>query len=722
MEEIIRVKDQYYILATSSLTDDRTRVLKHGETFAIFDRSGDIQPVGQGEQGIYHEGTRFLSRLELRLGSIRPLLLSSTVKEDNSLIAVDLTNPDIFRNGEVVLPHGALHIFRAKFLWQGVYYERLRFSNYSASSVDLSFSLSFEGDFADIFEVRGIRRAQRGSLHKQVVDKAQVVLTYTGLDGSTRQTRISCSPAPQELSSDTFQYTLPLKPKEVKTFSLTIACEAPGITPPLRLSYEQAFTKAERALKTARNQYCDLYTSNEQFNDWVNRSLADLQMMITDTEVGPYPYAGVPWFSTVFGRDGIITALETLWINPEIAKGVLAYLASTQAQEVIPEQDAEPGKILHEMRKGEMAALGEVPFGRYYGTVDATPLFVILAGYYYRQTEDLSFIKSIWPNIELALQWIDMYGDLDGDGFVEYARRSSKGLVHQGWKDSQDSVFHADGRLAEGPIALCEVQSYVYGAKCQAAELARALDQPAKGEIFRQQAHQLQERFEQTFWCEELSTYALALDGQKRPCLVQSSNAGHCLFTGIASHEHAWTTAQTLLDTKSFSGWGIRTIAASAARYNPMSYHNGSIWPHDNALIAYGLAQYGFKKGVLKILSGLFDATLFLDLHRLPELFCGFHRRPGEGPTLYPVACAPQSWAVASVFWLLQACLGLTMEASQMRICFSHPILPEFLQWVRIKNLRLGKAVVDLILERHKQDVSIHILRKEGEVEIVIVK
>jgi glycogen debranching enzyme len=718
VEDIIRVKDHFYILATSSRVDATTRVLKEGETFAVFDRYGDIEPVGSGELGLYHEGTRFLSRLSLTLEGTRPLLLSSTIKEDNSLLSVDLTNPDFSQNGQVLVPRGTVHLLRSKFLWRRACYERLVLHNYSLLPIELHLQLGFDADFADLFEIRGLKRERRGRISKGQVEGKKVVLRYQGLDGIQRNTILESTPSPEEVSPSCMKFRLWLAAREEVELFLTIACELAS-DPPTSISFPQGLAELEEKIRTERAKDCQIYTSNEQFNDWINRSVADLHMMITDTESGPYPYAGVPWFSAPFGRDGIITALQYLWVNPDIARGVLNYLAAHQATRSMPEVDAEPGKIMHEARKGEMAALNEIPFGRYYGSVDATPLFVILAGAYFQRTGDLPFIHSLWPHIELALEWVDKYGDADGDGFVEYCRRCPKGLVHQGWKDSKDSVFHADGRLAEGPIALCEVQGYVYAAKQAAAQLALALGQAEKSKELSRQAFDLQRRFHETFWSEDLSLYVLALDGEKKPCQVRTSNAGQCLFTGIASEDHARRIASTLMGEDFFSGWGIRTVCSSEIRYNPSSYHNGSVWPHDNALIAYGFARYGLKQHALRVMAGLFDASLFVDLHRLPELFCGFPRRPGQGPTLYPVACSPQSWASASVFLLLQSCLGLTIDAPRSQISFDRPTLPEFLQEVQIRKLKVKQATVDLSIQRREKGVSITILEREGQVHIV---
>ncbi len=720
MDEIIRWNDQYYILASSSLADGRTEVLKQGETFSVFDRFGDMHQVLPGPQGLYHEGTRFLSCYELSLGTYRPMLLSATIKEDNALFTVDLTNPDLILEGQRPIPRGTLHICRTRFLWQGTCHERIRVQNYGSTNFPLALTIALDADFADLFEARGRQRVHRGHRLETEQSKEWLVLGYKGLDEVVRRTRIRCSPAPKRLTSEGLLLESRIPPHAEKTWELTIGCEIKKRRSRTLLSYRRAQQEADRALQEAKAQDAHVYTANEQFNHWLNRSIADLHMLVSETPQGRYPYAGVPWFSVPFGRDGIITALQMLWVNPDLARGVLGYLASTQATEVRPDQDAEVGKILHETRQGEMAALGEIPFGRYYGSVDSTPLFVVLAGAYYERSGDRDFLKALWPHVQRALQWIDQYGDPLGTGFVTYQRHSNDGLVHQGWKDSHDAIFHADGAAAQGPIALCEVQAYVYCAKQAAAELARVLGDGDQTERLLKEADALRERFERVFWCEEIDSYALALDGRGRPCRVRASNAGHCLYSGIAGQERGLRAARALLNEECFSGWGIRTIATSEARYNPMSYHNGSVWPHDNAIIAAGMARYGYKQGAMKILTGMFDASLFLDIHRMPELFCGFSRRPGESPTLYPTACSPQAWAAGASFQLLQACLGLQIDGLRRLVSFVRPMLPPFLERVEIRNLSVGTARLDLVLDRHENEVALRAVRRTGEVEVVL--
>jgi glycogen debranching enzyme len=603
-----------------------------------------------------------------------------------------------------------------------VLYERVRVSNYGMGAVSVSLVLRFDADFVDIFEVRGSRRERRGVRLEPRLGPSSCVLGYEGLDGKVRETSVDLFPAPAELQAGSARFEVTLGAQQHGAVTIAVGCQRGIRADRVPAAHDTAQTALAQWLVESRRQQAHLSTGNEQFNGWIDRSTADLQMMMTETPLGLYPYAGVPWFSTVFGRDGIITALQLLSVAPQVARGVLAYLGATQADEVKPEQDAEPGKILHETRTGEMAALGEVPFGRYYGSVDATPLYVMLAGAYHRRTADRAFAESIWPNVERALRWMETYGDPDGDGFVEYARRSAHGLVQQGWKDSHDSVFHADGTMAEPPIALCEVQGYAYAARVAAAELAAALDLPERAHALSESAKTLRRRFEEAFWCEEIGTYALALDGRKRPCKVRTSNPGHCLFAGIADPARARRAAETLLDHTSFSGWGIRTLATTEARYNPMSYHNGSIWPHDNGLVAAGFARYGLRHQVLRVLEGLFLASQFLELERMPELFCGFDRRAGEGPTLYPVACLPQAWASGSVFMLLEACLGLSIDAPAGEVRFENPCLPEWLPEVRINRLEVGGASADLLVERHPHDVGVTVLRRQGPLRVTVVK
>ncbi len=717
-ECVVEIKPQkFYILATSPGLSKEALILKHGDTFALFDPYGDIRQEGLGEQGLYHCGTRYLSRLELRFCHVRPFLLNSSATRDNLMVASDLTNPDIMLEGNEFLPRGSVHILRQKFLFQGVCYEAIRVENFSPCRIHLPLTFHFGVDFVDIFEVRGVKRKRKGRFFSPQKHDQEVCFTYLGLDGRRRQTRLLFEPQPEILDNEHALFYLDLRPKEKTNLFLVVVCsldEEEEFVP-----FTRAYLSARSELKELRRLSCQVATPQEHFHAWLKRSESDIFMMLTRTPYGLYPYAGIPWFNTPFGRDGIITALECLWFNPEIARGVLRFLAATQATEKDPSRDAEPGKILHEMRLGEMAATGEIPFARYYGTIDATPLFLILAGAYFERTHDLEFIKDLWPHLEAAWRWMEEYGDLDGDGFLEY-QASQEGLINKGWKDSHDSVFHADGSMAEHPIALVEVQAYAYQAYLKTAFLARALGKADLSDRLTQKALELKEKFQKAFWDAELGTFVLALDGRKRPCRVCTSNAGHALFCEIADEGQAASVAQKLFSPDSFSGWGIRTLSSREVLYNPVSYHNGSVWPHDNAFIAWGLSQYNFKFYLNRLVRALCEASLYFPYHRMPELFCGFSRRPDQGPTPYPVACNPQAWAAGSVFLFLAACLGL--KFTRKGICFCRPILPRFLKKVQLRNLRVRDLALDLDIVNHETDVTINVLRKPREVEILILK
>jgi len=708
----------FYIPMTGPAARPR-RALKQDDTFVVLDSHGDIGASAGGPDGLFNADTRYLARLELVLDGVQPLLLGSNLRDDNSALTVDLTNPDVYRNERIVLQKDMLHIVRTIFLWRGTAYQRIGLQNHGETTASFDLTLLFDNDFADLFEVRGERRPRRGIGSSKLLGPADVALEYNGLDGKPRSTALQFDPRPTRLAVNAATFHLELAPQQASSLFVSVACNKPAALKPS--PFFRGLLAHRREMRQSTSGATSIETSNNIFNEVLCQAMADLNMLMTETPQGRYPYAGIPWYSTTFGRDGLITALQMLWIDPRVARGVLKRLAFYQAKSIDPLADAEPGKILHEMRGGEMAALREVPFAQYYGSVDATPLFVLLAGLYVERTGDDETLAELWPSIEAALRWIDGAGDPDQDGFVEYQRASEQGLANQGWKDSYDAIFHADGRLAEGYIALSEVQGYVFAGKRLAGRCALRLGLVDRALQLETEAQRLAERFEEAFWCDDLGTYALALDGAKQPCKVRTSNAGQLLFTGIARTDRARMVASDLMSHKFFSGWGIRTVARGEARYNPMSYHNGSIWPHDNALIALGLARYGLKHSVEHVFKGLFDAASYMDLRRLPELFCGFQRERRRGPTLYPVACAPQAWASATPFTLLEAALGLEFDAQRGEIRLRNPRLPAFLNEVILRELQLGPSSVDLRVRRHGDDVSLEVLRTRGQIQVSIV-
>ena len=710
----------FAITAQISLVEQRFRTLKHNDMFGVFDQRGDIRPGPGGTEGLYFNDTRYLSEFELVVGGRQLVLLSSTLRDDNATLTCDLSNPDLPHLGEDGLLTNLVHIRRSRFLWEGVCHERISIRNFDVAARTLPVEIRYGADFVDLFEVRGMRRNRHGRHEPATVTLQTVSLAYTGLDDRRRTTDLRFDPPPQRIDEGRALFEVVLPPHGRALIFVEVACDVPAAARPPSQTFVARMIEQRRWMRQRSAGAAGIESSNELFNEAMRRAISDLTMLTTAKPTGPYPYAGIPWFSTAFGRDAILTALNVLWMDPDIAAGVLRYLAANQATTTDAAADSEPGKILHEVRHGEMAELGEVPFRRYYGSVDATPLFVMLAGAYLERTGDVATIERLWPSIAAATGWMDSQADRDPDGFVAYFRQTDEGLANQGWKDSFDSISHADGMLASGPIALCEVQGYVYAARRAAAWIALRLGHPAVARDQDGRSTRLQAAFELKFWCEDLGTYALALDGERRPCRVRASNAGHLLMTGICAPDRALRVAEGLMEGRFFNGWGIRTLASNEARYNPMSYHNGSVWPHDNAVIALGLARYGLKPQAERLFGGLFDAALYVDLRRLPELFCGFARRRGQGPTFYPVACSPQAWAATALHAALGANLGISFNPAEHSVVFDSPRLPEFLSEVRLHNLVLGEARISVVLRRMGTEVAMNVLSRTGSIHAVM--
>ncbi|HYZ47464.1 MAG TPA: amylo-alpha-1,6-glucosidase, partial [Sphingomonas sp.] len=628
----------------------------------------------------------------------KPALLSAALSQDNVLFTSHLTNRPLPPLGGQSLPQGVIHVERQRLIFEGGLYERITLSNFGPAETQVPLELEFDADFRDMFEVRGVSRAARGALLAPEIGPSHVCLHYRGLDGVVRQSCLRFSRTPRRLSDRKAEFTIRLRHAASTSLYVEIA-PGPG-DPPSRDRFRAAAARARFGMRSKRRRGATVFSPARVFNDWVEKSRADLALLTTELKTGPFPYAGIPWFSTPFGRDAIITSLQMLWLDPSLARGVLAFLAANQAKGRSAFQDSAPGKIMHETRKGEMVALDELPFGLYYGGVDTTPLFVMLAGAYADRTADLAFIEEIWPALLGAMGWIEGDGDSNGDGFVDYMRAAASGLANQGWKDSQDSVFHADGSDPAGPIALVEVQGYCYAAFRAMAMLAARRGDEQRSAHWNGQADRLRDATEARFWMHEKGLYALALDGNGRPCRVLSSNSGQLLYTGLPSPERARAVIDNLLTAPFNSGWGLRTLAEGEARYNPMSYHNGSIWPHDTALCVAGMARYGERAGVVRILDEMFEAAVRFEM-RLPELYCGFERRGrGDAPVAYPVACLPQAWASGSLFMLLQAALGISVSAWREEIRVHEPRLPTGIESLEIRNLAVGEKRVNLSFQR----------------------
>lgn len=672
--------------------------LKDGDTFLLADALGDIQG---SSDGLFCNDTRMLSRFELSVAGRHPSLLGAALSHDNTLFISHLTNRPLPALGEHGIPQGVIHIERNRFLCGGRLHECLRLTNFSDQIAAVPLTLSFEADFVDIFEVQGHTRKARGEIRPARVDESSVRLTYCGLDDLERTTEIRFSPKPRAISASEAEFVIELARMDVAELFIEIGTGAEVPVSKDRFSAQRE--RSSHSMHDRLQQGATITTSGPLFNEWIEKSRSDLALLTTALPTGPYPYAGIPWFATQFGRDAIITSLQLLWVNPQLAAGVLRFLASTQATEDSAFRDSQPGKILHEMRRGEMAALREVPFGRYYGGVDTTPLFVMLAGAYERHTADRTLVDEIWDNLVAAMDWIERRLATSPNGFLDYARAEKSGLVNQAWKDSHDSMFHADGRFPSGPLSVVEVQGYVYAAFQAMSELAAARDDRGRSETWRVRAETFRAAIEERFWVSS-GFYAIAIDGNGQPCKVRASNVGHLLYCGVPSPERAALVTHLLTSPPFATGWGIRTLANLEARYNPMSYHNGSIWPHDTSLCGAGLARYGARVPVAQLLNELFEAANHFDM-RLPELYCGFARIAGQGPTPYPVACLPQAWASGSVFMLLQACLGMRIDGRARELHIDRPLLPIGVASLTIRDLPVADARIDLTFHRIGDEV-----------------
>jgi glycogen debranching enzyme len=707
--------DPYHIQPSSGVAGIPKLVLKHQESFFVADRAGDFPAHFEGELGFYHEGTRHLRWLELRLAGDRPLILSAEASPSNDRILVGLTNPHIEMNGDTI-PSNTIYVDRLISLSAPHLVEALTVSSYHHRPCEVTLEVIFAADFRDVFEVRGMQRPRRGELLPEQREDGRVRLAYRGLDDVVRFTDVRFDPPPMLVASNRAVYKLTLTPNTAQRLDITVSASSRDEPPSAQIAARNLRASAYGlSVGNAR-----VKTDNEVFSALFEQSLADVQMLLTETPEGHVPYAGVPWFVAPFGRDSILTALQLLPYHASVAAGTLRFLAARQGRGRDDFKDEEPGKILHEYRLGEMANCREIPFIPYYGTIDATPLFVVLLAEYVRWTGDLHLARELWPAAQAALAWMRENGDRDGDGYLEYLTHSALGLVNQGWKDSEDSVSHANGALAEPPIALAEVQGYAYAALVSAAELATVLGDEPMASRLRTDAAQLFERFNRDFWLPHEGFYALALDGGKRPCEVIASNTGHCLWTGIVPEQRAAIVAKRLLADDMFSGWGIRTLSARERRYNPMSYHNGSVWPHDNAIAVAGFRRYRFGALAVTVASGLFDASRHFERGRLPELFCGFTRRMGHGPISYPVACSPQAWAAGSVMQLLTAMLGLEADAIAGRLTFVSPQLPPWLRDVEIYDLRIGTSSLDVAIGRGRDGAAVELIGRRGDVELIV--
>ena len=682
-------------------------ILKQGDAFLIATTTGDL-PTTQKAMGLFWQGTRFLSTFALTLAGSPLVPLSHYVSDNGKCCQIDTTNAPFAVDNEVNIEQGTLHVCRVLELQADTLVQTITLTSFHITPVPVVLSLAFGTDFCDMFDVRGFTRTQRGIRKAPNCDTHAATLGYYGADHVERETHITFAPAADSLLLERVFWQRTLVKGQSVTLRITCA-----------LSTSE--TKQRMSVPLLPLALPTVTTNDTLFNRFLARGVNDFAMLSTPTPHGYFPYAGIPWFACPFGRDGLLACLEFLPWFPEVVRGALTFLAAHQGTKVEPFTDEEPGKILHEFRTGELANLREIPYTPYYGSVDATPLFLMTLEKYIRWTNDIYLLRQLWPNAMAAARWLTMFGDKDGDSFIEYHKASAKGLGNQGWKDAWDSITHRDGRLATGPIALCEVQGYAFAAYRAMGYLAGRLGKSSEAEYWEDQATTLQAQFLQHFWWEEEQTVYLALDGTKEPCAVVSSNAGHCLWTGIVPDGYAQQIVRRLMRDDMYSGWGVRTLSTQTIRYNPMSYHNGSVWPHDTAIVGAGFAKHDGKNETRLLLQSLYNASQHHEGLRLPELYCGFAQHASYGPTRYPHACSPQAWAAGSPFLLLSGLLGLHPQAERQRLLLIKPVLPYGIDTMEIQGMKVRGENVHLRLTRVGDTVEIH-TESDNYVEVQVLQ
>lgn len=691
-------------------------VLKHGSHFLVMDQAAQVPGCNTLGYGYYRYDTRHLSQWEFTLNDI-PLSLLSSATNEGYAGSFLYTNPQT-----ETLPQQTLMIQRDLVLGD-LLWERVILQNFHNQPLDIVLKFTFQSDFADMFEVRGLNLPERGKRMLPVLGKngRSVFLAYRGLDNVLSETIIEFfGIQPESVNEAEVVLHIVVPPRQTREFQTCISTRWDGETTGeiRKTGFNEAKKAAEQKYRDWCNKNTRTKTQHEVFDLALNRAIRDLYILRQDTPRGPGLSAGIPWYCAVFGRDSAITAWQVMPFLPEVSRECIEVLAAYQGTEENNYHAEFPGKIMHELRIGELARAGTIPHTPYYGTVDATQLWLFVFAQYIDWSGDLDFARRLWPNVKAALGFLD--SQLDERGYLSYIRESDKGLENQGWKDSGDSVMYSDGRLCVPPIALCEVQAYTYIAWLEIARIAEILGYYGLSRKLRLDASSLKDRFQRDFWMESENFVALALDGEGRQSNVISSNPGHCLFAGILDDDKAHKVADRIMSPEVYCGWGIRTLSKATLAYNPMSYHNGSVWPHDNSIIAEGMRKLGRPKDAHRIMADLLEVAQYEEDFRLPELFCGFERDGAYRPIEYPVSCSPQAWAAGSILQLLNTCLNFKADATNGILRIVEPNLPEWLRGVSINGLRVGASVLDLRFTAHDGISSCQVLHKSGKIRVTI--